>query len=399
MADNRREWRRSWRASRCGSAGISRSTGRWTGAPTSSGKSAALQADPSGAVAAGAAGRPGAAADERRAGRARGLYPPMDDDAASPLGHLARVRQMFADLPRGLCPARRTRMPPPPRPKPAAAGVPDYYAQDFHFQTGGYLTEGSARLYDVQVETLFMGAAGPMRRSALRADRRVHARARPAQGDAAGCGLRHGALPAPGAARLSGHAAEGRRSLAALSRRGAPPARGLRGAELIEAAAEKMPLADASADIVTSIFLYHELPPEVRRQVTAEIARVLKPGGLFVFIDSLQMGDKPGWDGLLEAFPHRFHEPYYRHYSHRRSRRHVRGRRPGSRHDHHAVPVQADGAAEAVACHPDAQVGSPATALCCDVSWVLGLVRTRSASRRSGAGMTRRMNCGYRRGA
>ncbi len=90
---------------------------------------------------------------------------------------------------------------------------------------------------------------------------------------------------------------------------------GLRGAELIEAAGENMPLGDASADIVTSTFLYHELPPDVRRQVTAEIARVLKPGGLFVFIDSLQMGDKPGWDGLLEAFPHRFHEPYYRHYS------------------------------------------------------------------------------------
>jgi SAM-dependent methyltransferase len=61
--------------------------------------------------------------------------------------------------------------------------------------------------------------------------------------------------------------------------------------------------------------LFHELPPEVRRQVTAEIARVLKPGGLFVFLDSLQMGDKPGWDGLLEAFPHRFHEPYYRSYA------------------------------------------------------------------------------------
>src|SRR5215470_2400996 len=28
-----------------------------------------------------------------------GLYPPMEDDAASPLGHLSRVRQMFADLP------------------------------------------------------------------------------------------------------------------------------------------------------------------------------------------------------------------------------------------------------------------------------------------------------------
>ena len=71
-------------------------------------------------------------------------------------------------------------MPPPPRREAAAAGVPDYYAQDFHFQTGGYLTEGSARLYDVQVETLFMGAAGPMRRTRAGAHRRVHARARPA---------------------------------------------------------------------------------------------------------------------------------------------------------------------------------------------------------------------------
>jgi ubiquinone/menaquinone biosynthesis C-methylase UbiE len=89
----------------------------------------------------------------------------------------------------------------------------------------------------------------------------------------------------------------------------------VRGALLMGAAAAAMPLPDASTDIVTCIFLYHELPPEVRRKVTAEIARVLKPDGLLVFLDSLQMGDKPGWDGLLEAFPHRFHEPYYRSYA------------------------------------------------------------------------------------
>ena len=76
-----------------------------------------------------------------------------------------------------------------------------------------------------------------------------------------------------------------------------------------------MPLPDASQDIVTSIFLFHELPPEARRAVAAEFARVLKPGGILVFMDSLQMGDKPGWDGMLEAFPVRFHEPYFRHYA------------------------------------------------------------------------------------
>ena len=85
--------------------------------------------------------------------------------------------------------------------------------------------------------------------------------------------------------------------------------------EWIAANAESIPLPDASQDIVTTVFLFHELPPDVRRRVTAEMARVLKPGGLLVFIDSLQMGDRPGWDGLLEAFPARFHEPYYRHYA------------------------------------------------------------------------------------
>ena len=243
-----------------------------------------------------------------------GLYPPMGDDTGPLPQHLARVRQMFLDLPEAY--ARRAHKDATTaRAEPNAADVPDYYAQDFHFQTGGYLTEGSARLYDVQVETLFMGAAGPMRRMALapiaefmrgRDQRKVTL-----VDVACGTGrfLRQVRLTYP-AMNLKGvdlsrpYLDEAARQLG-----------GLRGAELIQAAAEAMPLADASADIVTCVFLYHELPPDVRRQVTGEIARVLKPGGLFVFLDSLQMGDKPGWDGLLEVFPARFHEPYYRHYA------------------------------------------------------------------------------------
>ena len=243
-----------------------------------------------------------------------GLYPPMDDDASSLPGHLARVRRMFADLPEAY--ARRAQKDATTaRAEPNAADVPDYYAQDFHFQTGGYLTEGSARLYDVQVETLFMGAAGPMRRSALAPIAQFMAGRDQRQVTlldvACGTGrfLRQARLAFP-ALRLIGldlsrpYLEEARRQL-----------RGLRAAQLIEAAAERMPLEPASADIVVSIFLFHELPPDVRRAVTAEVARVLKPGGLFVLLDSLQMGDRPGWDGLIEAFPERFHEPYYRHYA------------------------------------------------------------------------------------
>jgi ubiquinone/menaquinone biosynthesis C-methylase UbiE len=242
-----------------------------------------------------------------------GLYPPMEDEAASLPRHFGRVRDMLAELPDALD-RRKSRNAGTAKAEAAAQGLPAYYAQDFHFQNGGYLTGESARLYDIQVETLFMGAAAPMRRAALRPMAefmRGRDQRRMSLVDVA-CGtgrfLRQARLSYP-ALKLTGidlsqpYLDEARRHL-----------RGLRAADLIRAPAEKMPFADASTDIVSAVFLFHELPPDVRRQVAAEIARILKPGGLFVFLDSLQMGDRPQWDGLLEAFPARFHEPYFRNY-------------------------------------------------------------------------------------
>ena len=46
----------------------------------------------------------------------------------------------------------------------------------------------------------------------------------------------------------------------------------------------------------------------------AEIRRVLRPGGTVIFVDSLQTGDEPDYDGTLEFFPVAFHEPYYESY-------------------------------------------------------------------------------------
>ena len=34
-----------------------------------------------------------------------------------------------------------------------------------------------------------------------------------------------------------------------------------------------------------------------------------------VIVDSIQKGDQPSWDGLLDLFPHYFHEPYYADYA------------------------------------------------------------------------------------
>jgi hypothetical protein len=48
--------------------------------------------------------------------------------------------------------------------------------------------------------------------------------------------------------------------------------------------------------------------------VAREIARVMRPGGLFIVVDSLQAGDEPDYDGLLEVFPELFHEPYFLSY-------------------------------------------------------------------------------------
>ncbi len=248
-----------------------------------------------------------------------GIFPPGQDEFTGPVDYLRRLREMFRDLPDTT--TRRTSRDWNSAREAAAApeapgfDLPDYYTQDFHYQTGGYLTEGSARLYDVQVETLFYGAASAMRRAGLRPiaeyvrgrDQRQLSLVDVACGT--GRLLRDIRLAFP-AMQLSGvdlsaaYLEEARRHMGRL-----------RPVHLKHANAEALPFDTASQDIVVCVFLFHELPPDVRRVVTAEIARVLKPGGLFVFIDSLQMGDRPGWDGLLEAFPVRFHEPYYRSYA------------------------------------------------------------------------------------
>ncbi|MCH9808533.1 MAG: class I SAM-dependent methyltransferase [Alphaproteobacteria bacterium] len=245
-----------------------------------------------------------------------GIAPPGHEEMLSPFRHLQRLREMMADLPETT--QRRAQKDASSARAVAeehGADLPAYFTQDFHFQTGGYLTEDSARLYDVQVETLFYGAAAAMRRAGLR----------PISDFMKGRDQRQVSLldVACGTGRLL---REVRRVYPAMKLTGLDLSQSylleagrhmgrLRPAQLLNANAEAIPLEDASQDIVSCVFLFHELPPEVRRTVSGEIARVLKPGGLFVFIDSLQMGDRPGWDGLLEAFPVRFHEPYFRSFA------------------------------------------------------------------------------------
>ena len=83
---------------------------------------------------------------------------------------------------------------------------------------------------------------------------------------------------------------------------------------MVQANVERLPFGDGTLDAVTCVYLFHELPPRHRRAVAREIARVLRPGGLLAFADSIQPVDEPRLAWLLEAFPAYFHEPYYADY-------------------------------------------------------------------------------------
>jgi ubiquinone/menaquinone biosynthesis C-methylase UbiE len=242
-----------------------------------------------------------------------GLYPIPVEDSVSFASRIEAVRLMLDDLPQST--ERRTEKRSFEAAQlPEAVGLPDYYVQNFHYQSGGWLTEESAKVYDIQVETLFMGAAGAMRRQAIPAIS-AYLRGRDQRqlrliDVACGSGrflaqLKQAfpAMPMTGVDLSRAYLDEAERFL-----------KDRRGVTFQQANAEALPFADASADIATCVYLFHELPNEVRRRAAAEIARVLKPGGLFVFVDSLQWGDVEAYDGLLEAFPQRFHEPYFLDY-------------------------------------------------------------------------------------
>jgi len=245
---------------------------------------------------------------------ADGLFPAPRGLGPEPTEFLRRSLRYFRDLPQ-VDARRHGRLDDEMPPGQQGDGLPDYYRQNFHFQSDGWLSEHSAALYDTQVEVLFTGAADVMRRRALKpiADWMASRSQRTLRGLDVGCGTGrllafvHEAWPGM---KLTGldlsapYLEEARRLVGRTAR-----------VKLLEGAAERLPFEDRSLDLVFSAFLLHELPHAVRLEVLREMARVVTPDGLVVIVDSIQKGDHPGWDGLLDLFPHYFHEPYYAEYA------------------------------------------------------------------------------------
>ncbi len=243
-----------------------------------------------------------------------GIYPLPADHDGSLLTLLHRSRLFFEDLPE-IHRRRESSAHSEVLSEGTRGRRPRYYLQNFHFQSGGWMTYDSAKRYDTQVEVLFNGTANATRRQALPQLREVFAGRdqRKLRLLDIGCGtgrfldfLKQAwpRLPALGLDMSESYIRHAKRHLRRWSR-----------INLAVGKAELLPVPDESLDAVTSIFLFHELPPKVRRTVFRECARVLKPGRRLVLVDSLQRGDQPDYEGLLELFPQNYHEPYYVSYT------------------------------------------------------------------------------------
>ena len=183
-----------------------------------------------------------------------------------------------------------------------------------HYQSGGYLTEKSADLYEHQVEILFSGSADAMRRLIIPLFKEKYSNK--------GEGL-HFLEVGAGTGRLTRFMKlaypKARITVLDLSepylKKAQENLAEFKHVDFVQGKAESLPFKDHQFDAVYSCFMFHELPLEVRQLVLQESFRVLKGGGILGFVDSVQKTDAEDLMWALEQFPKDFHEPFYKNYS------------------------------------------------------------------------------------
>jgi ubiquinone/menaquinone biosynthesis C-methylase UbiE len=192
---------------------------------------------------------------------------------------------------------------------------PAYYTRNFHWQSGGWFSEHSARLWDLQLEVFFGGTGDMMRRAMIAPIVRAFGRDGGPRVLDVGCGTGRFLLQLRRAmpnAALTGldlspaYIAHARRVLARVP-----------GTTLLEENAERTTLPGGHFDAVTIWGVLHEVPRDVRRTILGEVRRVLKPGGLLVISDVAQCASAADMDGFghyLTRHSDVYHEPYYASY-------------------------------------------------------------------------------------
>lgn len=192
---------------------------------------------------------------------------------------------------------------------------PDYYLNDFHNQKNGNLSLQAALTYELQIRVLFLGANRLMRQGVIE---------QIPPGDhldildvACGTGAWLGlARPQGRKHRVTGVDLSPAYLKVARRFYGGPG----KDAEFLQMNAEALrPEWEDRFDVVTCIWLLHELPRAAQERVVAEMARVLKPGGKLILMDSAQERDYPVEEAtwmrsVADWFARAFNEPYYKAY-------------------------------------------------------------------------------------
>lgn len=192
-----------------------------------------------------------------------------------------------------------------------ARELPEYYTRNFHFQTDGYLSEASARRYNHQVEILFNGTAGAMRRMILPI-LKMHTKG---TGRWLELGSGNGSATRPVLETFPKARVTALDLSSPYLRVAREYLQGYRNVDFAQGDATHMNYRDESFDAIYSVYVLHEMPRAERERLVREAYRVLKPGGLLLLADSLQYDDEPDLNMFIERFPKVYHEPFYKDYS------------------------------------------------------------------------------------
>ncbi len=194
---------------------------------------------------------------------------------------------------------------------------PDYLKRNYHFQTDGYFSDRSAAIYEHQVEVLFSGTAAPMRRMLIKMVKEKLNTNRPLKILELGAGVGSATLDFSQSLFFDRYVVtDVSKPYLNLAQKRMVSTQGSNSKiEFVQTEAENLPFGDGEFDLVFSVYLFHEIPSDVREKVLKETQRVLKPEGVMAFCDSLQVDDDPKLNEVLRQFPIDYHEPFYKNYT------------------------------------------------------------------------------------
>lgn len=190
--------------------------------------------------------------------------------------------------------------------------TPDYLNRNYHFQTDGYFSEQSARIYEHQVEVLFSGTAAPMRRMLIKYIKEKLNSGKTLRILELGAGVGSASLDFVKSFEISQYTVtDVSKPYLALAKKRLLKNNKTTSFEFVQASAESLPFQEGEFDLVFSVYLFHELPRNIREKALSESYRVLAPGGIVGICDSLQIDDDKILNNVLEKFPKDYHEPFY----------------------------------------------------------------------------------------